>query len=146
MLRLQIKKWFWEAVALDLKYPTDMKESLKLNGHKNLEGFFDRLTKEIEEAEVKCKAQGTPLKQSTVQEAVYSMTEVFLQGMMGERIGQFEADVQKVKRQHEADKIKEFDAVLAGKAEGEFAEAGVITNEKIDKQREVGFDVKEAHT
>lgn len=139
MLRLQIKKWFWEAIALDVKYPQDLKDSLKLNGHPNLETFFDNLVKEIEQAEIKCKAQRTPLKNSTVQEAVYTMAEVFLIGMENERRMQFEAEINKSVRQKESDKIKEFEAVLAGKAEGEFAEAGLITNEKIDSQREVGF-------
>lgn len=142
MLRLQIKKWFWEAVSLDVECPADLKESLKLNGHPNLEGFFDRLTAQVEAAELKCKAQGTPLKPSTVQETAYSMASVFLKGMYGERVQRFEATVKKELRQREADNIKEFDNVLAGNVDGEFAEAGLITNEEIDSQREVGYTVK----
>lgn len=139
MLKLNIKKWFWEAVALDTKYPLSMKETLKTSGHKNLEGFFDNLVIQFEQAEKKCIAQGTPLKLDTMREAVYSMASVFMQGMEGESIQRYEADIKKQLREKEADKIKEFESVLSGNAEGEFAEAGVITDEKIDAQREVGF-------
>lgn len=138
MLRLQIKKWFYEAVALDVKYPQSMKETLKTSGHKNLETFFDNMVIQIEEAEKKCITQGTPLKVDTMREAMYAMTDVFMQGMEGESIQRYEADIAKSLRDKEADKIKEFEAVLSGNAEGEFAEAGVITNEEIDNQREVG--------
>lgn len=137
MLRLQIKKWFFEAVALDTVYPQSLKDTLKNSGHANLEGFFDRMVIQIEGAEKKCLLQGTPIKLDTMREAVYSMAPIFMQGMSGESIQRFEADVQKSLRDKEADKIKEFEAVLSGNAEGEFAEAGVISNEKID-QRE-GF-------
>jgi hypothetical protein len=139
MLKLNIKKWFWEAVAFDTQYPLSMKETLKTSGHKNLEGFFDNLVIQFEEAEKKCIAQGTPLKLDTMREAVYSMASVFMQGMEGESIQRYEADIQKAIREKEADKIKEFESVLSGNAEGEFAEAGVITNEEIDKQREVSL-------
>lgn len=139
MLRLQIKKWFWEAVAFDTQYPLSLKETLKTSGHKNLETFFDNMVIQLEEAEKKCLAQGTPLKMDTMREAVYSMAPLFMQGMEGESIQRYEAEIQKALREKESDKIKEFESVLSGNAEGEFAEAGVITNEKIDQEREVGF-------
>lgn len=140
MLRIQIKKWFFEAVALDTQYPQSLKDTLKTSGHKNLETFYDNMVIQLEEAEKKCLKQGTPLKLDTMREAVYSMAPLFMQGMTGESIQRYEADIQKSLRAHEADKIKEFESVLSGNAEGEFAEAGVITNEKIDQQREVGFN------
>jgi hypothetical protein len=140
VLKLNVKKWFYEAVALDTTYPKELKDTLKTSGHKNLEGFFDNMVFQLEEAEKKCLKQGTPLKLDTMREAVYSMAPIFMQGMTGESIQRYEADIQKSIREHEADKIKEFESVLSGNAEGEFAEAGVITNEEIDQQREVGFN------
>lgn len=139
MLKANIKKWFWEAVALDTQFPMSMKETLKTSGHKNLETFFDNMVIQFEQAEKKCIAQGTPLKLDTMREAVYSMASVFMQGMEGEATQRYEAEIQKTLREKEADKIKEFESVLSGNAEGEFAEAGVISNEEIDKQREVSF-------
>lgn len=136
MLRAQIKKWFEEAVTLDVEAPRELKDRLLL-GHPNIEKFIDNLHKEMIEGERLCKQRGLTLKLKTMQDSVYDMTKFFIKGMEGEARRRYESDFDKAMRANEQAKIKEFDAVLAGKAEGEFAEAGVISNEKIDNERQV---------
>lgn len=144
MLRIQVKKWFTEAVQLDTEAPRELKDSL-LRGHERLEGFFDNLTDQIQKAEEVCRRRGVTLKAKTIQDLVYDMTKYFMRGMEGEAKRRYETDLQKFYREQEEKKLKEFDAVLAGKAEGEFAEAGVITNEEIDKQREAHLEKEDFH-
>ncbi len=136
MIKELVKKWFKEEVTLNIEAPRELRERL-LQGHPNLEGFFDRLVAQFQEAEKLCIERGVKLKIETMQQATYDMTRMFMKGMQGEAVKRFESDMAKVKRQQDEDKIKEFDAVLRGEQVGEFAEAGVITNDKIDAQREV---------
>ena len=137
--REQIKNYFIEAVTLSTKHPSDLKDTL-LRGHPKLEGFIDRLTHQMRQAEIVLMGRGQVLKLKTIQDTVYDMTEVFMTGMEGEAKRRHESDMQKIMRQKEEDKKKEFDAVLAGKPEGEFAEAGVISDETIDQTRQAGND------
>jgi len=142
MLRLQIKAWFLEAVQLDLEAPRELKDSI-LRGHERLEGFYDNLTDQIQKAEKLLESRGKTLKKETIQTTVYDMAKVFMQGLEGEAKRRYETDLQKFLRQQEADKIKEFESVLSGNAEGEFAEAGVISNEEIDNQREAELEAQD---
>lgn len=135
MLRTQIKKWFNEAVQLDVEAPQELKASL-LRGHQNLDAFLDRMCGQIEQAEQVCRRRGVQLKQKTLQDFTYDMAKYFMKGMEGEAKKRYESDMQRRAREAEEQRRKEFDAVLAGKAEGEFLEAGVISNEEIDKARE----------
>lgn len=136
MLKIQIKKWFEEAVRLDTVAHQDLKDAV-LRASPRVDVFINNLVKEFQAAEKLCKAKGLTLKLKTMQDATYDMTKVFLTGMEGEARRRYESDFDKTMRQIKADQEKEFDAVLAGKAEGEFAEAGVISNEEIDNQRQI---------
>lgn len=139
MLREQIKKWFYEAVALDTEAPRELKDTLK-NGHPRLEIFFDNLTEQFLKADELCQRRGLTLKTKTIQDTVYDMTKMFLKGMEGEARRRYETDLQKFYREQEAKKQKEFDKVLSGDVKDtDFEDAGLITNEEIDRQREVGF-------
>jgi len=139
MLRTQIKMWFNEAIKLDKDAPRELKDSL-LKGHPKLEGFIDNLTAQVLEAEKKCRQRGVQLKKKTIQDFVYDLTKYFMQGMEGEARRRYETDFQKAVRDAKINQEKEFDEVLAGNVSGEFAEAGIITNEKIDREREVGLE------
>jgi hypothetical protein len=142
MLRLQVKAWFIEAVKLDMEAPRELKESI-LRGHERLEGFYDNLTAQIIKAEKVLKVRGKTIKKQTLQDFVYDMAKYFMKGLEGEAKRRYETDLQKFYREQEEKKIKEFDAVLDGNPEGEFAEAGVITNEEIDKQREAFLEAQD---
>lgn len=135
MLRPQLQKWFEEAVRLDLEAPQDLKDVL-LRGHPKVENFLNNMCAQIEKAEQVCRGRGVQLKQKTLQDFTYDMAKYFMKGIEGEARRRYESDLQRIAREAEAQKQKEFDAVLAGKPEGEFLEAGVISNEEIDKQRE----------
>lgn len=140
MLRSQIKKWFREAVQLDLEIDPELKRMLLREDHPNLNRFLDNLTAQFEQADRECRRRGLVLKAKTIQDTVYDMEKVFVMGLMGEAKNRYESDLAKAAREAEAQKIKEFEDVLAGKATGEFAEAGVITNEKIDSEREAALE------
>lgn len=135
MLRNQIKQWFNEAVRLNVQAPQELKDSL-LRGHPNLDNFLDRMCAQIEKADQVCRSRGVQLKQKTLQDFTYDMANYFMKGMEGEAKRRYESDMQRLAREAEEQRLKEFDAVLAGRPEGEFAEAGVISNEQIDKARE----------
>lgn len=136
MLKQQIRKWFFEAVQLDTEAPNELKDVLK-RGHPNLDHFIDNLCGQIEKADKVCQSKGLVLKQKTLQNFTYDMAKYFMRGMEGEAKKRYESDIQRAAREAAEQQRKEFDAVLAGKAEGEFLEAGVISNEQIDKAREV---------
>ena len=135
MLRIKIKAWFQEAVRLDLESPQELKAVL-LRGHPRLEGFIDNMCAQIEQAEKVCRVKGVVLREKTIQDFTYDMAKYFMKGMEGEAKRRYESDLERIAREAKAQKLQEFDAVLEGKPEGEFAEAGVISNEKIDKERE----------
>lgn len=136
MLKTQVKKWFEEAVRLDTVAHQELKDAV-LRASPRVDLFVNNLVKEFNEADKLCRQRGLTLKLKTMQDATYDMTKVFLTGMEGEARRRYESDFDKSVRQMKADQEKEFDAVLAGKAEGEFAEAGVISNEKIDNERQI---------
>lgn len=141
MLNVKVRQWFEEAVRLDLTAPQELKETL-LRGHPKLEGFLENLAGEIIKAEGICKTRGIVLKEKTIQDFVYDMTKFFMAGMEGEAKKRYESDLARLAREAEASKIQEFEDVLSGNASGEFAEAGVISNEEIDNKREKALEEK----
>jgi len=142
MDKVQVKKWFEEAVRLDLEAPQELKDAL-LRGHPNLDGFILKMTKQIQEAQLINFKRRRPVSQKTIQDFVYDMTKYFMKGMQGEAEKRYESDLKRAAREAEESKLKEFESVLAGKAEGEFAEAGVISNEKIDQAREKELEAQD---
>lgn len=136
MLKACIKKWFEEAVTLDLEAPRELKDRLLL-GHPNLDKFLNNIYEQFIEGEKLCKRRGLTLKLKTMQDATYDLTKFFMKGLEGQARARYESDFAKSIRSLEQNKIKEFEAVLSGEATGEFAEAGVISDEKSDKTREV---------
>ena len=142
MLRPKIKKWFEEAIRLNMEAPEELKRML-LRGHPKVEGFLDHITGQVIQADKLCLARGLVLKEKTIQDTVYDMTKYFMAGIELEAKKRYESDLARSAREAEAQKIKEFDAVLAGQAEGEFAEAGVISNDKVDAQREAALEAQD---
>lgn len=140
MLREQIKKWFREAVQLDIEIETELKRKLLAEDHPNLNKFLDNLCDQIEKADEQCRRKGLVLKQKTIQDTVYDFTKYFALGIQGEAKRRYESDLEKSAREAELAKVEEFEDVLQGKATGEFAEAGVISNEKIDAEREAALE------
>jgi hypothetical protein len=140
MLAHKIKKWFEEATRL-APFEDELKRAV-LRDNSRVQFFISGLTQQLEQAESINVKRGKFIKEKTYQEFVYSMTTLFLTGIKREAERRYESDLAKLARKAEADKIKEFDQVIAGKAEGEFADAGVITNDKIDAQREKYLEEK----
>ncbi len=142
ILRIKVKEWFTEAVKMNFDADPLLRETL-LRGHPNVEGFLGRITFQLAKSERQCSQKGTKLTEENKKWCVTDMTKLFMKGMEGEAKRRYENDQAKIQRQKEADQLKEFESVLAGKPEGEFAEAGVITNEEIDKRQEKIFTEKE---
>lgn len=140
MLREQIKKWYREAIQLDFEIEPELKRKLLAEDHPNLNKFIDNLCEQFIQAEKQCRHRGLILKMKTMQDTVYDLTKYFVMGLQGEAKRRYESDLEKSAREAETAKIKEFEDVLQGKPTGEFAEAGVISNEKIDAEREAALE------
>jgi len=140
MLREQVKKWYREAIQLDFEIEPELKRKLLAEDHPNLNKFIDNLCEQFIQAEKQCRRKGLILKTKTMQDTVYDLTKYFVMGLQGEAKRRYESDLEKSAREAEAAKVKEFEDVLQGKATGEFAEAGVISNEKIDAEREAALE------
>jgi hypothetical protein len=135
MLKIKVKQWFFEAIKLDVDCPPELRAILE-RGHPRLEGFIARMAFELETALNINARKGIMISPNTQQQIVYDMTKYFVLGLKTEAKKRYESDLERLAREAEAQKLKEFDDVLSGNATGEFAEAGVITNEAIDKERE----------
>lgn len=142
MLFYKVERWFKEAVQLHPTASSDLKQTL-LRGHPGLDAFLRRITREIEKADLHLRRQGKIVKQKTMQDLVYDMTNYFIIGMEGEANRRRESDLARIAREAEQNKIQEFESVLAGNAVGEFAEAGVVNDEKLEKQREAHLEKRD---
>lgn len=133
----KVRKWFKVYVQNMKTIDAEFKNILNRERHPNLERFFENMAEEL------IRVQRTRVKRgrkiATDEQLAWlvgQMAEVFVSGMHKEAKRRYETDIERAKREFEAAKIKEFDDTLDGRPSGEFAEAGVITNEKIDGERE----------
>jgi hypothetical protein len=140
MIRIRVEKWVDEALTLE-KCPEELKRAVR-SEKTRLNTFIDSLTQSLEQAESINFKRKVFVKEKTYQEFVYSMVTWFVAGIEKEAKRRYESDLARLAREAEISKFKEFDEVLAGKQVGEFAEAGVVTSEKIDKEREKALDQK----
>lgn len=138
MFRSQVKTWFNEAVRLNTEAPQELKDVL-LRGHPNLDNFINNVEKQLVEADAILQKRGKVVKLETLKGFVYDLTNMFLKGFEGEAKRRYESDLERLKREAEEQAQKEMDAFLEGDTDNEFGEAGVITNEEIDKVREDKF-------
>lgn len=143
MFHAQIKVWFEEAVRLNTDCPEELKRKLLAFDHPLIVRFFGKMNEQFVEAERLCRLRRLPLKIETLKLAMYDMTGMFILGLKGRAKLMYESDLAKAARVAEADKIKEFESVLAGNPIGEFAEAGVISDEKIDRAREAQLEAED---
>lgn len=143
MLQVQIKKWFEEAVRLNPECEDELKRKLLRFDHPLIERFFGELRKQIEQGQRLCEQRGLVLRESTMQEAVYDMTAMFVLGIKGRAKLMYESDLAKAAREAEAQQVQEFEDVLSGNPTGEFLEAGVISDEKIDSAREKELEAQD---
>lgn len=139
MLKAQVKRYFDEAVKLNIEAPQELKNAL-LRGHPKIDAFIDNIVKEIHVAERDPRIRSGFIKQKVIQDFVYDIVKYFMLGLEGEANRRKESDLARIARDAQVDKEKEFDAVLSGEAFGEFAEAGVISNEEIDNAREATLE------
>ena len=135
--RSQVRKWF-RAYVPTMKVSSELKNILIREAHPNLENFFNNMSEELKKVQGHRVFKGQkPADESQLKWLVESMTDVFVSNMETQAKRRYESDLARLQRERDAQKKFEFDETLAGRATGEFAEAGVITNEKIDQEREV---------
>lgn len=135
MLSIKVKKWFEEAIRLDIEAPSDLKDTL-LRGGPKIEQFINSMAVELDKACSTCLAKGIVIKEKTMQDYVYDMVKYFMKGLESEARKRYESDLAKAARDAQASKLAEFEKASNGIIDGEFAEAGLITNAKLDQERE----------
>lgn len=141
----KVRQWFKEAVNLHPTAASELKHSVLQENPVplNVQLFLDNLTRELKKADKINMRRGVYLKEKTYQETVYDMTNLFISGFESVVNKRKESELARVAREAEDAKKKEFDDVLAGNATGEFAEAGVISDEKEDNKRERALEIED---
>jgi len=137
MLQPKIRNWIFEAIRLDLDAPQELKDRLLRPNDPHVENLIVGLTNKIVEADRVCSRRGVHLKTKTLQDTTYDMVKFALRSFHEEAQRRYESDMDRLAREAEASKLKEFDDFLKGGTENEFAEAGVVTSEELDKEREI---------
>ena len=131
----KVKTWFDEAVKNNLEAPYELRMTL-LKPHPRIDEFVNKMRIQLNQAQGINFKRGKIIKESTMKDLLQDMVKLFMKGMEGEATRRHESDLARRARENKADEIKEFESVLEGNPTGEFAEAGVVSDEKIDAKRE----------
>lgn len=129
-----IKKTYQEAVALNSKIPLDLRTALK--SHEKIPLFFKNIAEQLEKAQDdRIKKGQKPFQESTVKSFIYDVTEMFILGVKAEADARAQSEIDRLAAKAEADRKKDLESTVAGKAQGDYAdlikEGGVkIVNER----------------
>lgn len=139
LTRITVQKAYDECVKLAVEYPQDMRDALTRKPYPaQVNKFLERLSHEMQKAiDINAK-RGVFVKPKNVEDTVHDMTKIFMKGFHNIAERRIENEHQRLAREAAQGLEQEYENVLSGKPTGDFLDAGVITNEKIDKQREVG--------
>lgn len=141
----KVRQWFKEAVNLHVTAPSELKRAVLAENPTppNVDKFITNIRKQLQDADSINMRKGKYLKESTYQQTVYDMTNLFVDCFEGAANKRKESDLDRIAREAVGAQEKEYEAVLSGKAIGEFAEAGVISDEKEDRKRERALEVQD---
>lgn len=97
---------------------------------KRLVWFIDNLSKELTHAIAlrQLKSQREYKKQLLIT-AIHDFTKVFVDSCQMEADDKYQSDLERIRKQARVDLVKDMDATIAGKPQGEFEEAGLVTDE-----------------
>jgi hypothetical protein len=116
-----IKKTYHEAVSLNTKIPLDLKTALK--SHERIPQFFKTIAEELEKAQNdRIKKNQKPFKEKTIKDFIYDVTEIFIIGVKAEADTRAQSEIQRLAAKAEADRKKDLEATVSGKAQGDYAE------------------------
>ena len=116
---------------------SELKASLK--SHPRVKAFIDNLYKEIIAVEVLRKSRKQkPLKLKTIKDTVEGFTMTFIQGIENAATRSVESDLTRIKREHEAQQIKDLEVSAdTGVMHGEFEElskdGGLVMGQTIEQ-------------
>lgn len=137
ILHRQVVQAFKDAVRIHKTCNSELKKVLlKEPKSSYVEQYLDKLTLEFQQVNDLRLKQGKGLASSKyVKELVHDMTNYFVHGMNLKFDRRAESDLARLAREKSLDDFKEKDSTADGKPLGEFAEAGVITDETQVPQR-----------
>jgi hypothetical protein len=116
-----IKKTYHEAVSLNTKIPLDLKTALK--SHERIPQFFKTIAEELEKAQNdRIKKNQKPFKEKTIKDFIYDVTEMFIIGVKAEADARAQSEIQRLAAKAEADRKKDLEATVSGKAQGDYAD------------------------
>ena len=115
ILRSKLKQWFLEAVALSA-CPEELKRTLRKDNGR-ISALINNMQGEFKRADQLLASRGLFLKESTMQTAMYDMTNVLIQGLELEVKRMYETDLAKAARQAEVSKAAEVEDFLSGGTE-----------------------------
>jgi hypothetical protein len=116
-----IKKTYQEAVALNTKIPLDLRTALK--SHEKIPLFFKNIAEQLERAQSDRLAKGKkPFREDTIKSFVYDVTEIFVSGVKAEADARAQSEIERLATKAEADRKKDLEATVAGKAQGDYAD------------------------
>jgi hypothetical protein len=127
VLKIKIKKWFFEAVALS-NCDSELKHTLR-KGHPRLEKFIDNLAEQFKKADEILVKRGIYIKQRTMQDTTYDMTKVFITAIELEAKKRYESDLDKAARAVEASKTADIENFLSGGTDNEYSQELGLINE-----------------
>lgn len=140
----KVLQWFKEAVNLHATAPSELKRAVLAEPMPDkVKIFIDNISKQLQDADRINMRKGKYLKETTYQQTVYDMANLFIDCFEGAANKRKESDLARIARDAVKAVEQEYEDVLSGKASGEFAEAGVISDEKEDAKREKQLAIKD---
>lgn len=120
----KVREYYQEAVRILPSISSELKHSLKSSERVPL--FIDNLAVEIKKAqEHQIKRGKKPFTTKTIKETVYSMTELFLNGIETEAQRRYESDLKRISREQEIQDQEDLEATSNGRSQGIYEELGV---------------------
>lgn len=145
-----IKKHFHLAVG-SLNPPdisNELKHELLKGNHVMVNRFYQNLAKQLNDVQVSRRNKGKkPASLQDVVWMIHGLTKVFVTGIEVQAKRRIESELERLKREQEAQKTKDMESTIAGKPQGIFEEMGVVTDEKaLGPERDKKADAPKAAT
>lgn len=122
------------------RIPGEMKHSLKKSNY--LDQYIKRLSGELQRAQhLQIERRGKRFKPDTIKSMCAEFTEVFLTGIENAAERKRESEIEKYRRVHAADEVKDMQSTLEGKSSGVFEDMGLVIPE--DQQDQTENHIKE---
>ena len=131
-----VEKTFYQFCAEQKNCPPNLLAALKNSPRTTM--FLKNLSEEISKAErLVHKRRGRPLKLKTIRDTIIDMSALLLRGIEKEANTNVLSDIEKSKIKAEEDYLKDLEATVDGKPQGEFKDLEIteVTPEVGDEHR-----------